>query len=177
VRSRFKANPQKIPQSEAGQVAVVLPTDNNRSALAITLEATASSAAEALATMTLSVAGAATSTFSSRLITSGKRLRFQLLSLQVESIGSGPAIQRAYLRLRSNPSGATVAASPLQLILAAGANAPAIKASDHASLPIPDGFDLVGDGNRTFGFTLETPDYVSGTGEVRVKASILAFEF
>lgn len=127
--------------------------------------------------MTLSENGAAITTFSSRIITSARRLRFQMFSLHVECLGSDTAPQRAYLRLRTEPSAATTTASPLQLILATGCNGGVVKASAREQIEVADGLDLTGDGDTTFGFTLECPDYVAGTGTLRVRASILAFEY
>lgn len=196
MRDFHVARPQKREQLPAGVSSVAVSAappltkgsqdangysvqdlkDAGRTVLAITLEATAAGAAEALATMTVSVSGAATSTFSSRSITSAKRLRLQLVMLEVEALGTGTAPQRAYLRLRSEPSGATTTSSPLQMIIAAATNDAIVKASAQSKVDIPDGFELSG-ASRTFGFTLECPDYVATTGEVRVKATILAFEY
>jgi hypothetical protein len=180
VRSTFSAKPIRREQDAGGAVAVIsTPSDASRTTLAITLEATPTTTAETLQTMTLSVNGAATSTFASRAITLAKRVRFQVFALQVECLGSGtnPAPQRAYLRLRSEPAGATTAASPLQLILSAGCDGGAVKASHREMIEVSDGFDLSGDGDTTFGFTLECPDYVAGTATLRVKATVLAFEY
>lgn len=148
-----------------------------RTTLALTLEAAPAAAAEALATMTLSLGGAATTAFSSRVIASGKRLRISAAVLHVEALGSGTAPQRAYLRMRSNGAGATVAASPLQWLLPVAVSPAAVNAGAQAALPLPDGFELAGDGTRTFGFTLECPDYVAVTATLRVKATILALEY
>lgn len=178
MRDRFNASPTKREQREAGAIAVVsTPSDATRTTLAITLEVSPTSNAEQLQTVTISENGAATTTFSSRAITTGKRLRFQLFALQVECLGSDIGPQRAYLRLRSEPAAPTTAASPLQLIVPAGCNGGIVNASAREQVEIADGFDLTGDGDTTFGFTLECPDYVAGTGTLRVKATILAFEY
>jgi hypothetical protein len=178
MRSRFSAKPEKRPQFEAGSIATVsTPVTDVRTTLAITLEVTPAAAAETLQTMTISVAGAAPTTFSSRTITSGKKLRIQAIFLHVEGNGSDTAPKRAYLRVRSAVTGATSTSSPLQAIVAAAANDIVVNASGHAFVEFPDGLELIGDGNRTFGFTLECPDYAASTGTMKVKATILAFEY
>jgi hypothetical protein len=177
MRSSFAPRPQRLQQVEAGAIAVIsTPSDASRTTLAITLEATPTATAETLQTMQLSVNGGAPSSFSSHLITSGKRVRFQVFALDVEALGSGTAPQRAYLRMRSEPAGPTTASSPVQAILSSGCNG-AINSTARETIEISDGFDLSGDGNRTFGFTLECPDYVATTATLRVKATILAFEY
>ena len=178
MRSRFDAKPDRRQQAEAGAIAVIsTPSDASRTTLAITLEATPTTTAETLQTVQLSLSGATPAPFTSRTITTGKRVRFQALSLTVEALGSDTGPQRAYLRLRSEPAAATTAASPLQLILACAFNGGVVKGSSRELIEIADGFDLSGDGDTTYGFTLECPDYVAGTGTLQVKATILAFEY
>lgn len=176
MRGQRDAKPERRLQTEAGASAVVTSVDEARTVLAITLEATVSSITEDLQTMAVSIDGAPTVPLNSYEITAGKRLRIQSIFLHVEGNGADTTPKRAYLRLRSNPSGAATTASPLQLVLAAATNQTVVNASGHAAMPIPDGFELPGDGNREVGFTLECPDYVASLGTMKVKASIIAFE-
>lgn len=151
--------------------------DAGRTTLAMTAEFAFAQTAETLLTMTLSSNGATTTTFTSRTITSGKRFRVQSAILQVELLGSGTTPQRAYLRMRANTAGATTASSPLQWILPCGVTTAIVKATNWASLEIPDGFELAGDGTATFGFTLETPEWVTTTATGRAKITVFGFEY
>jgi hypothetical protein len=151
--------------------------DAGRTTLAMTAEFPFAQTAETLLTMTLSANGAATSTFSSRVITSAKRFRIQSAILEVEALGSGTAPQRAYLRLRSNSAGATTTSSPIQLILSAGTSTAVVKGSSVSTLNIPDGFELLGNGTVTFGFSLETPDYTATTATGQAKITVVGYEY
>lgn len=151
--------------------------DAGRTTLAMTAEFAFAQTAETLLTMTLSANSAATSTFTSRVITSGKRLRIQTAIIQVETLGSGTAPQRAYLRMKANTAGATTTSSPLQWILPVANNTAIVKSGNWAALDFPDGFELAGDGTATFGFSLETPDWVNTTATARAKITVIGFEY
>jgi hypothetical protein len=151
--------------------------DSGRVTLAMTAEFTFAQTSETLLTMTLSSNAGSTTTFSSRVITSGKRLRLQSAIIQVELLGSGTAPQRAYLRMRANTAGATTTSSALQWILPVGATTAIVKGSNWASIELPDGFELAGDGTATFGFSLETPDWVTSTATGRAKITVIGFEY
>lgn len=151
--------------------------DAGRSTLCMTAEFTFAQVAETLLTLTLSADGAATSTFSSRVITNGKKFRIQSISATVESLGSGTAPQRAYLRLRRNTAGATTAASPLQGVWGFVNATAIVKSGFSMDYEVPDGLEMNGDGTGTFGFTLETPDWVTSTATGRIKITIIGVEF
>jgi hypothetical protein len=151
--------------------------DAGRSCLAMTAEFTFAQTAETLLTMTLSVDGAATSTFSSRVITSGKKFRIQSVSATVESLGSGTAPQRAYLRLRRNTAGATIASSPLQAVWGFVNSTAVVKSGFSMDYEVPDSLEMNGDGTATFGFTLETPDWVTSTATGRIKITVIGYEY
>jgi hypothetical protein len=144
-----------------------------------TAEFTFAQVAETLLTLTESRDGAAVTTFSSKVVTSGKRLRITSMFLEVETLGTGTTVpQRGYLRMRFNTAGAATTASPLQAILAAGAQPPAIlKTVGTAFMDFPDGVEFLGDGTKQIGFSLETPDWVVTTQTGRAKVSITAFEY
>lgn len=151
--------------------------DAGRTTLAMTSEFTFAQTSETLLTMTLSSNSGATTTFSSRVITSGKRLRLQTAVLEVEGLGSGTAPQRAYLRMKSNTAGATTTSSPLQQVFGCGVTTAIVKASNTCMVDFPDGFELAGDGTATFGFSLETPDWVVTTATGRAKITVIGFEY
>lgn len=151
--------------------------DAGRSCLAMTAEFAFAQTAETLLTMTLSTDGAATTTFSSRVITSGKKFRIQSVHIEVETLGSGTAPQRAYLRLRRNNAGATVAGSPLQAVWCCVNNTAIVKSAAFMDYEYPDGMEMNGDGTATFGFTLETPDWVTTTGTGRAKITVIGYEY
>lgn len=151
--------------------------DAGRSLIAMTAEFAFAQTAETILTMTVSVDGAATSTFTSRAVANGKTMRFQHIVLEVETLGSGTAPQRAYLRLRRNNAGATIASSNLQGIWTCVSSAAIVKSGCTMSFDIPDGLEIVGDGTKTFGFTLETPDWVATTATGRAKITVVGFEY
>jgi hypothetical protein len=151
--------------------------DAGRSCLAMTAQFTFAQTAETLLTMTLSVDGAATSTFSSRVITNGKRFRIQSITIEVETLGSGTAPQRAYLRLRRNTAGATTASSALQAVWCCVNNTAIVKSAAFMDYEVPDGLEMVGDGTGTFGFTLETPDWVTSTATGAAKITVIGYEY
>lgn len=151
--------------------------DAGRSSICMTAEFTFAQVAETLLTMTLSIDGAAISTFTSRTITSGKRMRIQSGTFEIETLGSGTAPQRAYLRLRVNTAGATTTSSPLQTVRSCVNNAAIVKSGAVVPLDIPDGLEFAGNGTTTFGFTLETPDWITVTATGRAKITITAYEY
>jgi hypothetical protein len=151
--------------------------DAGRSCLAMTAEFTFAQTAETLLTMTLSTDGAATTTFSSRVITSGKKFRIQSVNITVESLGSGTAPQRAYLRLRRNTAGATTASSALQAIWSCINSTAVVKSGYSMDYEVPDALEMTGDGTGTFGFTLETPDWVTTTATGRAKITVIGYEY
>jgi hypothetical protein len=151
--------------------------DSGRTTLALTIEVAGAATSEALATVTESRNGAATATFTSKLITSGKRIRFTNVTLEVETLGSGTAPQRVYLRLRVNTAGATTASSPQQAVWCAINNAAIVKSGAIANYDIPDGLEFAGDGTATYGFTLQFPDWVSSTATAAAKITVIGFEY
>jgi hypothetical protein len=151
--------------------------DAGRSCLAMTAQFAFAQTAETLLTMTLSTDGGGVTTFSSRVITSGKRFRIQSVTIEVETLGSGTAPQRAYLRLRRNTAGATTATSALQTVWCCANNTAIVKSAAFMDYEVPDGMEMLGDGTGTFGFTLETPDWVATTGTGAAKITIIGFEY
>jgi len=135
--------------------------------------------AETLLTITESRDGAATTTFTTKVVTSGKRLRITSMLLEVETLGTGTTVpQRCYLRMRFNTAGAVTASSPLQFVGGVGAQPPAIlKTAGWEAWSFPDGIEYLGDGTKQIGFTLESPDWVVTTQTGRAKVTITAFEY
>lgn len=141
-----------------------------------TLEFSPAAVAEALMTMTESRDGAATSTFTTKVITNGKRLRVLSWNLCVENtLGVNP--KRAKLRMRFNTAGAVVVGSPLQGNLLASV-ATAVNTIGQSALDdFPDGIEYAGDGTKQIGFTLEFPDWVTAAQTGKVYVTIAAYEY
>jgi hypothetical protein len=97
--------------------------------------------------------------------------------MAIESLGSGTAPQRAYLRLRRNTAGATTASSALQAVWSCINNAAVVKSGQVMHADVPDALEMLGDGTGTFGFTLETPDWVTSTATGRAKITVVGFEY
>jgi hypothetical protein len=153
--------------------------DSGRVNIAWTAEFAFAQTAETLLTVTESRDGAATATFTTKVVTSGKRLRITSMFLEDETLGTGTTVpQRCYLRMRFNTAGAVTTASPLQAVIGVAAEPPAIlKTAAWTSLSVPDGIEFLGDGTKQIGFTLETPDWVVTTQTGRAKVTITAFEY
>ena len=156
--------------------------DSGRVNIALTIEFAFAQTAETLLTVTESRDGAATATFTSKTITSGKRIRFTGGFAIIETLGTGTTVpQRMYLRLRVNTAGATIATSPLQYVfglgISTGSAAIPLKSSNAGHIVIPDGVEYAGNGTVTYGLTLETPDWVVTTGTGRCKITLFAFEY
>jgi hypothetical protein len=135
--------------------------------------------AETLLTLTESRDGGAVTTFSTKVVTSGKRLRITSMLLEAETLGTGTTVpQRCYLRMRFNTAGAVTTASPLQFVGGVAAEPPAIlKTAAWEAWSFPDGVEFLGDGTKQIGFTLETPDWVVTTQTGQAKVTITAFEY
>jgi len=133
--------------------------------------------AETLMTITESRDGAATTTFTSKVVTNGKRIRITSIAWTVMSAGSAPAgAQRERLRIRFNSAGAVTTSSPLQVVLSQTA-AQTAKSTVTQNVQFPDGIEFLGDGTKQIGVTLESPDWVTGTTTPVVDLTIFAFEY
>jgi hypothetical protein len=158
-------------------VANVARKDNGRTNLAWTVSSFVTTAvAEALLTVTESRDGAATSTFTSKVITSGKRLRITSITAGLQGGGTAPVLSRAYVRVRVNTAGAVTTASPLQLILPGSPPASA-KGITTVAQTYPDGVEFAGNGTTQIGFTFESPDWVTGTNIPILYLSVFGFEY
>ena len=131
---------------------------------------------EALLTVTESRDGAATTTFTSKVVTSGKRLRITSITVAVEAAGSAPAVSRNFVRLRFNTAGAVTTASPLQVILPVSSSATAKTITTQFD-DFPDGIEFLGDGTKQIGVTLESPDWVTAANTPTVTVSVFGYEY
>jgi hypothetical protein len=141
-----------------------------------TLEFAPAAVAEALMTMTESRDGAAVTTYTTKVVTSGKRLRITSLSMVVENtLGVNP--KRAKLRMKFNTAGPVTTASPLQGTWAASV-ATAVNTIGTSLLEdFPDGIEYLGDGTKQIGFTLEFPDWVTVAQTGKVYVTVFAYEY
>lgn len=150
--------------------------DSGRVNIMWTLEFSPAAVAEALMTMTESRDGAAVTTFTTKVVTSGKRLRITSWSMAVENtLGVNP--KRAKLRMRFNTAGAVTTASPLQANLIASVATAVNTVGTTAIDDWPDGIEYLGDGTKQIGFTLEFPDWVTAAQTGKVYVTIFAFEY
>lgn len=184
IASDQSAVPVTVPTLTKGtQNAQGLSTqdlkDSGRVNIMWTAEFVFAQVAETLLTLTESRDGAAVTTFSSKVVTNGKRLRITSMLLEAETLGTGTTVpQRCYLRMRFNTAGAATTASPLQFVGGVAAEPPAIlKTAAWETWSFPDGIEFLGDGTKQIGFSLETPDWVVTTQTGRAKVTITAFEY
>jgi hypothetical protein len=166
--------------AKGAQGATAMPTqdlkDSGRVNIQWTLEFSPAAVAEALMTMTESRDGAAVTTFTTKVVTNGKRLRVTSWSMTVENtLGVNP--KRAKLRMKYNGAGAVVVASPLQANLVASVATAVNTVGQTAAVPFPDGIEYLGDGTKQIGFTLEFPDWVTAAQTGKVYVTITAFEY
>jgi hypothetical protein len=132
--------------------------------------------AEALLTVTESRNGAATTTFSSVLVTSGKRLRIQSISAFLKNT-TGTALQTCHIGLRFNTAGAVTTSSPLIWRGALGTNVALALASTQMDWEFPDGMEFLGDGTKQWGLSAAFPEWVTGSAVASLTCAICAFEY
>jgi hypothetical protein len=121
---------------DAGRTAISFYANNVASGTTTT---------ETLITLTQSSGTGATSSASTYTITNGKRLR--LTEIQVASRGNATAtIQSTVFNLRLNTAGACVVTSTPILMGIQSATAAVASAWDRVTLPIPDGYEIAGNG-------------------------------
>jgi hypothetical protein len=107
---------------------------------------------ETAITLTKSSNTAATSTGVSQIPASGKR--FRITSITFASRGHATATaQVTTFNLRINTAGAVVTTSTPIVIQARTATPATALAWDRFQVPIPDGFEILGDGTLQFGVT------------------------
>jgi hypothetical protein len=160
----------------ANAVPVQELKDSGRVNIMWTLEFAPAAVAEALMTMTESRDGAAVTTFTTKVVTSGKRLRITSWTMTTENtLGVNP--KRAKLRMKYNTAGAVTTASPLQANLVASVPGVVNTVGAPAMDDFPDGIEFLGDGTKQIGFTLEFPDWVTGTQTGKVYVTIFGFEY
>lgn len=107
---------------------------------------------ETAITLTKSAGTAATSTATSFVITSGKK--FRITHISVATRGNAVAtIQSTTFNLRINTAGAVTTTST-PIVFSARSATPAVASDwDRYVLPIPEGFEIAGDGTLQFGMT------------------------
>lgn len=117
--------------------AVQQPKDSGRVPIALTLDAVAGVAAEALATMTINKP-AGTSTGTQYTVSAGKTFRVQSIFLSVRA--SAATLVNARVRLRSAASVAV--ASPMYANVEASTNLATIGATNESGMSFPDGLEF-----------------------------------
>ena len=149
--------------------------DAGRVAISFTAEFSPIAVTEAMLSLSVSKDGAAPSTTTSYVITTGKRLRITSICSFVENT-LGTSIQRAYLRMRFAATGGALITSPLQMTVPTAA-AGAVKSIATSFEDIPDGLEFLGDGTRAIGFSLQAPDWVTVSATLKVYVTVIGFEY
>ena len=165
--------------TKGAQVATGVSVQNLKDAGRVnimwTLDFAPAATAETLATVTESRDGATATTFTTKVVTSGKRIRITSVHMDVENT-VGTSLQRGILRMRFNTAGAVTTSSAIQGEWEAVASG-TVKSADHVNQEYPDGIEFLGDGTKQIGFTLAAPDWVSTTATLQVRATIFGFEY
>jgi hypothetical protein len=113
--------------------------------------------------------GVAAAAATSIAVTSGKRLRLQIILGGVRS--SAATVLSGRIAVRMNPTGPATATSPIIAILSMTQQAAALaEAGDTQTVPFPDGFEI--SGTQQIGFS----QVCSGVGGV-VYLSVIGFEY
>lgn len=107
---------------------------------------------ETAITLTKSSGTAATTTGASFVVTAGKRFRITHLSVATRGNATATA-QTTTFSLRINTAGAVTTTSTPILFQARSATPATASAWDRYIIPIPDGFEILGDGTLQFGIT------------------------
>jgi hypothetical protein len=135
--------------------------------------AAGSTGTETAITLTKSSGTSATSTGASFVVTSGKR--FRITHLSVATRGNATAtIQTTTFALRINTAGAVTTTSTPIVFQARSATPATASAWDRYILPIPDGFEILGDGTLQFGITANA---TYTTNAPTWDVNILGFEY
>lgn len=144
----------------------------------------AAQTADTLLTVTESRDGAATTTFTTKVITSGKRMRLQSCFLCYEINGTTVATLRPfYVRIRINTAGAVTTSSPLVAEVGVVPDvvyttaAVTLGGGAVAAYNFPDGFEFLGDGTKQIGISAASPGYVITTTLPKLTMSIVGFEY
>jgi hypothetical protein len=132
--------------------------------------------AEALLTVTESRNGAATTTWTSVLVTSGKRLRIQSLSAFLK-VTTGTALQTCHIGLRFNTAGAATASSPLIWRGALGTTVATALTSAQMDWEFPDGLEMLGDGTKQIGISAAFPEWVTASAVPTLTLVCIAYEY
>lgn len=149
--------------------------DSGRVSISMTAEFSPIAATETLLSLSISKDGATPTTASSYVPTSGKRFRLTSLSLSVENT-LGTSLQRAYMRYRQAVTGGLLVTSPLQITMPAVA-AGTVKSIGSNFDDVPDGLEILGDGTKAIGFSLQAPDWVTASATLKVYVTVLGFEY
>lgn len=114
--------------------------------------ATGTTTTETAITLTKSSGTAANTTAASFVVPSGKRFRITHLSVATRGNAVATA-QSTVFNLRINTGGAVTTTSTPIVFSAQSATAAVASAWDRYIIPIPDGFEILGDGTLQFGIT------------------------
>lgn len=135
------------------------------------------SASEALLSVSESRDGAAIASFTSKVITAGKKLRITSIFGSADAGGTTPAISRVTFKVRVNSSGAVTTTSPLQAILKMPHIPAVAKNSVNNFVNYFDGIEFTGDGTKQIGITVLCPDWTNNTNVPTISLTIFAFEY
>lgn len=117
-----------------------------------TAAAAGTTTTETAITLTRSSGNSATTTGTSFVLTSGKRLRIQSITFATRGHNTATA-QTTTFNFRVNTAGAvTTSSTPIELAVRSATPATA-NAWDRNTIQIPDGWELLGDGTTQFGIT------------------------
>jgi hypothetical protein len=171
---------QQLAVNSSGQLTSLIignGTPPNRTINCWTIDQFAfAQATELLLTVTESEGGAATTTFTSRTIVSGKTMRLTALALSLENTGGTPIIMRCYFGIRVQLAGATTTSSPL--VYRTGLSVTnAAKNIATTSYSFPDGYEFAGNGTNTIGVTAILPDYVVTTQLAKLTMALYSYEY
>lgn len=178
VNSDGSINPPALTKGTQGAIGLSVQNllDAGRNVICWTVDRTAAaSASEGMVTVTASVNGAATTTYSSYTITSGKYLYIPNVNWSVYN-STGSVIQQNFLRIRVNTAGAAVVASPLQFTNALITLA-AASSLVWANVDIPNGLIFLGNGTTSIGVSWLSPQYSAGTVVSTLSLTMNMFEY
>lgn len=134
-----------------------------------------SSASEGMLTVSESRDAGSVSTFTSKIITSGKRLRITSITAYAQS-GSITLSSRVTFKIKVNTAGSVTTSAPTQVLMKLPSTPTVLSAAVSYNLVLPDGPQWLGDGTSSIGISCICPDY-SALNVAVIGLNIHAFEY
>lgn len=182
IRDKTTASQQLAVASDGSITASIKGngTPPSRTMYYWTVNPTAFTATSEMAALTIheSASGAAESTFTSRVVTSGKTMRITSLIVTAENGGTTPVASRIYVHVRFNTAGAATNSSQIVAKIGCGLSQSSTQKTMNTTVAVwPDGMEFLGDGTKQICLSAICPDWVTTTQIPSVAISAVLYEY